>query len=171
MTPPPVEVEWDVGDLALELAQVTAADDKMQRLRKLFVIAIIIGVSLGAAVAVLRLAKGEGKFFYSARFTEFFVCEGPDPITGLPRESLATVPSTAETIYACGHLEASGKVPLHFLLFYEGQSTRWFDPAENYQTGYVFKELPQSWRKPGDYTVEVRLQRHRVASAEFRIVP
>jgi len=62
-------------------------------------------------------------------------------------------------------------VPLHFLLFYEGQSTRWFDPEENYQTGYVFKELPQSWRKPGDYTGQVRLQRHKVASTEFRIAP
>ena len=78
---------------------------------------------------------------------------------------------TGKAINACGYLKAVGKVPLHFVLFYEGQSTRWLDPVEHYQSGYVFRELPQSWRKPGNYRVEAWLQRHKVASAEFTTVP
>ncbi len=144
---------------------------KLRRFRKWLVIAAIVWVSCGAIIATVRLFQGEGKFFYTAKFTEFFVCEGPNPITGLPKKPMATLPSTVETIYACGYLEASGKVPLYFLLFYEGQPTGWFDPVEQYQTGYVFKELPQSWRKLGHYRVEVRLQGHLLTSAEFTIVP
>jgi hypothetical protein len=146
-------------------------EERMQRLRKWFLIAILTWVCFGAVVALVRLARGEGKFFYSARFTEFYICTGPGSITGLPQEPVTTIPSTAETMYACGYLEASGKVPLHFLLFYEGQSTRWLDPEEYYRTGYLFKELPASWRKPGTYRVEVRLQRHKVAETEFTVVP
>jgi hypothetical protein len=143
----------------------------MHRIRKWFVVLIIAWVSLGAVVAIARLARGEGRFFYSAKFTEFYVCEGPDTITGIPNRPISVVPSDVKTIYACGYLEADGKVPLYFVLFYEGQSTRWFDPVEYYQSGYVFRELPQSWRKLGDYRVEVWLQRHKVASTEFTIVP
>jgi hypothetical protein len=146
-------------------------NERMQKLRKWFAIAVLIWVCFGAVVAVVRLARGEGKFFYSAKFTEFYVCTGPDPVTGLPQQPVTAISLSLETIYACGHLEASGKVPLHFLLFYEGQSTRWFDPEENYRTGYVFKELPPSWRLPGNYRVEVWLQRHRVATTDFSVVP
>lgn len=141
----------------------------MHRIRKWFVVIIIAWVSLGVVVAVVRLARGEGKFFYSARFTEFYVCEGPETNTGIPRRPMAVVPSDIEAIYACGYLEAEGKVPLYFVLFHEGQSTRWLDPAEYYQSGYVFEELPQSWRTPGFYRVEVWLQRRRVASTHFSI--
>jgi len=49
-------------------------------------IVIVAWVCFGAVVAVVRLIRGEGKFIYQAKFTEFFVCEGPDPVTGLPRE-------------------------------------------------------------------------------------
>lgn len=143
----------------------------MHKVRKWFLIVIVAWVSFVVLVAVIRLARGEGKFFYSAKFTEFYVCEGPDTITGIPRRRMDIVPSDTEAIYACGYLEADGKVPLHFVLFYEGQSTRWLDPVEQYQSGYVFRELPQSWRKPGKYRVGVWLQRHEVASAEFAIVP
>lgn len=143
----------------------------MHKIRKWFVAIIIAWVSLGAIVAIVRLAMGEGKFFYSAKFTEFYVCEDPDTTTGIPDGPMTVLPSEAKTIYACGYLEADGKVPLYFVLFYEGQSTRWFDPVEQYQSGYVVKELPQSWRRPGDYRVEVWLQRHKVASTEFTIVP
>jgi hypothetical protein len=84
---------------------------------------------------------------------------------------MTVVPADTEAVYACGYLEADGKVPLHFVLFYEGQATRWLDPVEHYQSGYVFRELPQSWRKPGNYRVEVFLQRHEVTSTKFTIVP
>jgi hypothetical protein len=143
----------------------------MHRTRKWFVVIIIAWVSLGVVVAVVRLARGEGKFFYSAKFTEFYVCEGPDTDTGIPHRPMTVVPADIEAIYACGYLEAEGKVPLYFVLFYEGRATGWLDPVEQYQSGYVSRELPQSWRTPGSYRVEVWLQRHRVASTEFSIVP
>jgi hypothetical protein len=143
----------------------------LQRFRKWLVTAVVIWVSCGVIIATTRLFQGEGKFFYTAKFTQFFVCAGPNPSTGLPENPTTTLPSAVTAIYACGYLEARGKVPLFFLLFYEGQPTGWFDPVEQYQTGYVFKELPRSWRKPGTYRVEVRLQRHLLASTEFTIVP
>ncbi len=143
----------------------------MSRFKKWFMIVIAIWVSLGVAVAIVRIVRGEGKFIYRAQVTEFFVCGGPDPFTGLPQESVTTLPQTIPAIYVCGYLEASGKVPLHFLLFYEGKSTKWFDPEENYETGYIFKELPQSWRKPGDYRVEVWLRGHKLAATEFTLLP
>jgi hypothetical protein len=158
--------------LAVELVALTIKSSaKMSRAKKRFMIVIIAWVSLGAVIAVVRLVRGEGKFIYRAKLTEFFVCEGPDPLTGLPQEPMNTLPSTIETIYACGYLEADGYVPLHFLLFYEGESTKWSNPEENYQTGFIFRELPQSWRKPGNYRVELRLQGHKVAATEFAIVP
>jgi hypothetical protein len=144
---------------------------KLHGLGKWLFIVGCLSVSLGFVVAIVRLSRGEGKFFYQAKFTEFFVCQGPDSVTGLPQDRLDSVPSNTETIYACGYLEANGKVPLFFLLFYEGQPTRWLDRETNYRTGYVFKELPQSCRKPGDYRVEVRLQRHLVAATEFTVIP
>jgi|GEM_PF-2853434 len=143
----------------------------MHRVRKWFVLAIAAWVSVAVVVAIVRLARGEGKFFYRTKFSEFYVCEGPDTNTGIPGRPMVVVPSDMEAIYACGHLEADGKVPLHFVLFYEGQSTRWLDPVEYYQSGYVFKELPQSWRRLGNYRVEALLQRHTVASTEFSVVP
>lgn len=143
----------------------------MHKICKWFIAIIIAWVSLGAIVAIVRLARGEGKFFYSAKFTEFYVCEGPDTTTGIPKGPMTVVPSDVKTIYACGYLETNGKVPLYFVLFYEGQSTGWFDPVEQYRSGYIFRELPQSWRRPGDYRVEVWLQRHKVASTEFTIAP
>jgi hypothetical protein len=158
--------------MAVELVMdSTKKEHRMSKLGKWLMIAAIVSVSCGVIVAIMRLIQGEGKFFYTAKFTEFFVCEGPDPNTGLPKKPTSTLPSSVEAIYACGYLEASGKVPLFFLLFYEGQPTGWFDHVQQYQTGYVFQELPRSWRKPGDYRVEVRLQRHLLASAEFTLVP
>jgi hypothetical protein len=141
----------------------------MEESRKWFMIVVAAWVGLGAVIFIVRLAMGEFKFFYRAKFTEFYVCEGPDPTTGLPQEPMTTVSPNAQHIFACGNLDADGKVPLHFLLFYEGKSTQWNDDVEDYRTGYVFQELPQSWRKPGDYRVEVRLQGHLVDSTEFAI--
>ena len=143
----------------------------MSGFKKWFMVIIVAWVSLGAVIAVVRLVRGEGKFIYHAKLTEFFVCEGLDPLTGLPKKPVTTLPSTIETIYACGYLEADGYVPLHFLLFYEGEATQWSDPEENYQTGLICRELPQSWRKLGNYRVEVRLHGHEVAATEFTMVP
>lgn len=157
--------------LGMELVQVTKESEQMKSLRKWFVLTVIASVLTGMLIAVLRLGRGEGKFFYEAKFTEFFVCEGPDPVSGFPQGHLTVVPSTAETIYACGYLEASGRVPLHFLLFHEGRALSWFDPVTDYQTGYTFKELPDIWREPGSYSVEVFLHRHKVASVEFQVIP
>ena len=139
----------------------------MSKIKKWFIITVSLWVLLGLVVAVVRLIRGEGKFFYRARFTEFFVCAGPDPVTGLPQEPLEQVSSSIETLYACGYLEASGSVPLYFELFHKGKPTKWFDHEAQYQTGYVFKEIPQRWLGRGHHRVEVRLNRHLVASTEF----
>ena len=143
----------------------------MRKLRMLIMIVALALVSCGAITTIIRFAQGEELFFSTATFTEFFVCEGPEPGTGIPKPPITTVPSSAETVYACGYLEADGKVYLYFLLFHEGQPTGWFDPDEKYETGYVFKELPHSWREPGAYRVEVRLGRRLLASTEFTLVP
>jgi hypothetical protein len=142
----------------------------MRRVKKWFVVAVSVWLLFGLIIAVARLARGEGRFVYRARFTEFFVCEGPDPVTGLPQEPLARVTSGVETLYACGYLEADGSVPLYFLLFHEGDATGWFDQVTQYQTGYVFKELPEQWLAPGVNRVEVYLQRRLLASEEFTVL-
>jgi hypothetical protein len=140
--------------------------------RKTFVIIISVGISLAVVIAVVRFATGEGRFFYQAKFAEFYVCAGPEPATGLPQEPVTSLPAAAKTIYACGHLQADGSVPLHFMLFHEGRSTGWFDPTEKYQTGYVFRAIPQSWwQEPGSYRIEAWLNRHKLASSEFTVVP
>jgi hypothetical protein len=156
----------------MELGQAdTSSRRKMSSPRKRFIILIVALVSLGAVVALVLLARGETQFLYHARFTEFSVCAGPDPDTVLPQTPLTSLPSTTETVFACGHLEAGGSVPLHFLLFYEGKPTNWFDRQENYRAGYIFKELPQPGQKPGTYRVEVWLNRQELASTTFAIVP
>lgn len=142
----------------------------MRKIRKWFVIVVSLWLLLGLIVAVARFAGGEGKFIYRARFTEFFVCEGPDSRTGLPQKPLAQVPPGGETLYACGYLETNGSVPLYFLLFHEGDATGWFDQVTQYQTGYVFKELPKQWLAPGVNRVEVYLQRRLLASEEFIVL-
>lgn len=159
--------------MALELVLLMRKKaDPMTTFRKTFIITITMGMLLVAVIAVVRLATGEGKFFYQARFSQFFVCRGPDPVTGLPQEPESRFPPTVETINACGYLEADGSVPVHFLLFFEGNPTEWFAPTESYQTGYVFREVPPFWwSKPGNYRVEAWLNRHKLASSEFTIVP
>lgn len=143
----------------------------MPKVRKWFIVGVSLWLLVGALVALARLARGEGKFVYRARFTEFSVCKGPDPLTGLPQEPLDQVPSNVETLYACGYLEADGSVPLYFLLFHEGDSTGWFDQAAQYRTGYVFKELPEQWVVPGLNRVEVFLQRRLLAAEDFVVLP
>ncbi len=156
--------------MAMELGTLRAMRaNKVRKVRNWFMIVISLWLLLGLIAAVSRLARGEGKFIYRARFTEFFVCEGPDPLTGLPQEALAHVPSGVETLYACGYLEADGSIPLYFLLFQEGDAAGWFDQVTEYQTGYVFKELPQQWLAPGENRVDVYLQRRLLASEEFTV--
>jgi hypothetical protein len=115
--------------------------DQMPHFRRTFIIIIGVGMFLAVVIAEVRYATGEGRFFYQAKFTGFSVCRGPDPTTGFPQESVNRLRSSAETIYACGHLQAFGFEPLHFLLLYEKKPTGWFDPTENYRTGYVFKQV------------------------------
>jgi hypothetical protein len=161
-----------LGVVALELGKIEMSKGhKLKTVRKWFIVAVVACVSLGAVIAIIRLARGEGKFFYRAKFTEFFVCLGPDPTTGLPQKPVTDLASTTERVYACGYLEAGGSVPLYFLLFYEGKPTRWFDHEENYRTGYVLKEVPRFWQEPGDYRVEAWLNRQKLASATFTVVP
>jgi hypothetical protein len=144
---------------------------EMKAFRKWFVIVVGSCMAVGLSIAVVRLATGKDRFFYSAKFTEFYVCTGADPATGLPLAPVAEVPSATEKLYACGYLKADGSAPLHFLLFYEGKSTRWFDHEESYRAGYVLKEIPRFWQEPGTYRVEARLNRHMVASTTFTVVP
>lgn len=143
----------------------------MSRLRKWFIIVVTVWVSLGVVVGLVRLIQGEGKFIYDARVTEFFICKGPDLVTGVPREIVGALPSTSETIWVCGYLQADGYVPLHFVLFYEGESTKWYNSEKNYQTGWIYKELPGNWRKIGSYRVEVWLHGHELAATDFTLVP
>ena len=111
--------------MAMELGTLRAMRaNKVRKVRNWFMIVISLWLLLGLIAAVSRLARGEGQFIYRARFTEVIVCEGPDPLTGLPQEALAHVPSGVETLYACGYLEADGSIPLYFLLFQEGTSRR-----------------------------------------------
>ena len=146
--------------------------DQVPHFRRTLIIIIGVGVFLAVVIAAVRLATGEERFFYQAKVTEFAVCRGPAPTTGLPQESLTSLHPTEEAIYACGHLQAFGFEPLYFLLFYEGKATGWFDPTKDYRTGYVFREIPRSWwQEPGNYRLEVRLNRHKLASTEFTVVP
>ena len=139
--------------------------------RKSFVIVIAVCLSCLVLVVLARLAWGEHNFSFRTRFTEFYICEGQTMSAEQPPEPVTVLPSTVDTVYACGYLETLICAPLHFLLFYEGRSTRWIDPGECYQPGWVYKELPASWRKPGNYRVEVRDGRRLVGSTEFNIVP
>lgn len=148
-------------------------DEKVQRFRKWFIAFVIVWVSCGVVVTAAQIIRSllEGATpFGHTEFTEFFMCEGPDSITGCPREPISTFSSTAEAVYVCGHLEANGSVRLRFLLVYEGKPVGWFVRKE-YRTGDVFEPIPSSQRQPGDYRVEVHMGRAKLATTEFTIVP
>ena len=147
-------------------------NSSVPKFKKWFVIFVLVWVVLGTIIVAIPIALGRGGFWSRAQFTEFFVCRGPESGTGLPQEPITDVSPNARTLYVCGYLEADWIVPLHFLLFYDNKATKWFDPEEVYQTGYVYKEVPQAWRqKPGNYRVEVRLARRLIASTEFVVEP
>jgi hypothetical protein len=143
---------------------------EMKTFRRWFVIVVGSCMAVGLSIAVVRLATGKDRFFYSAKFTEFYVCTGADPVTGLPEAPVAEVPSATEKLYVCGYLEADGAVPLRFLLSHEGKSG-WFAHQERHSTGYMLREIPRSWQEPGTYTVEVWLNRQKLGSATFTVVP
>jgi hypothetical protein len=142
----------------------------MRPFRKWFLVAAAAFLCLGVAIAVVGCVAGV-RFFYSARFTEFYVCTGADAVTGLPLPPVVEPPSATEKLYACSFLEADGSAPLLFLLDHEGKG-RYFDHGEKYRTGYVLTEIPHRfWQEPGTYRVEVRLNRHKLAEATFTVVP
>jgi hypothetical protein len=138
--------------------------------RWVLVVMVAWGV-LGIVWSLVRLATGGVKSVDYARITEFCACEGPDPITGLPQDPITIVPSSMETIYACGHLQTGGRISLGFLIDYEGTAEGWFALNRRYETGYVFEEIPKrSWDKPGHYLVEAWWNRARLASMAFEVV-
>ena len=143
----------------------------MERPDKRVLSLIAVCLSCLVLVVLARLAWEEHNYSLRTRFTEFYVCEGPTAAAEQPPEPVGVLPSTVDTVYACGYLEALVCAPLHFHLFYEGQHTGWFDPTECYQPGWVYKELLGPWQKPGNYRVEVWSKRRAVASTEFTILP
>jgi hypothetical protein len=158
--------------VALELGKIEMSiEHRMKAVRKWFIVAVAACVSLGVVIATICLTRGEERFFLHPKLTEFYVCLGPDPITGLPQKPATELPSTTEKVYACGYLEAFGPVSINFLLFYEGKPLRWLGQRQNYRTGYVMKEVPRFWQEPGDYGIEAWLNRQKLASATFTIVP
>jgi hypothetical protein len=147
--------------------------EKVRKIRKWFMVLVIawvfLGVAYSAAQIVADLLEG-GKPFQPTVFSEFFACEGRDPITGRPQEPVTTFSLGADAIYLCGHLKANGSVRLQFVPIYEGEPEGWFI-LEEYRTGYVFEEFPVFRRKLGHYRIEVHMGRAKLASTEFRIVP
>jgi hypothetical protein len=163
----------------------------MSRIWK-YLIAILMAILIAwgacsACLVVYALVRGQPKAtkFW---FSDFYVCEGANPVTGLPQEPRSAWPPTAEKIYICGHFVTDGKVNLRYLLMYEDEPTGWFLLNRQYQTGYVFEEIPPSiWRfpaslglgaddhnspqrRPGHYRVEVWQGRRMCVSTEFTIV-
>jgi hypothetical protein len=147
---------------------------KVHKFQKWFMVFCLAWVSCGVLFAAAEVAMGlvQGvKPFQPTVFTEFFACEGPDPLTGLPLEPVSTFSVSQDAIYVCGYLEAGGPVRLSFVPIYEGKPEGWF-VLEEYQPGYVFVEILESRRKrPGHYRVEVHKGRSRLATTEFTIVP
>jgi hypothetical protein len=143
---------------------------KVDKSRKLTLVLLVVLVVLSIVCSLMRLAIKSVMSVDYARITDFFVCEGPDPTTGLPREPITVVPTSMETIYACGYLETDGKASLSFLIDYKGTARGWFALNRRYQTGYVFEEIPKrSWRKPGHYLVEAWWKRVQLAAMEFQV--
>ena len=147
--------------------------EKAWKFRKWFLVFVIAWVFCGALFAAVQIVKDllEGaKPFQPTVFTEFFACEGPDPITGKPQNPVSTFSSSVDAVYVCGYLKANGSVRLQFVPIYEGEPEGWFI-LEEYQTGYVFEEIPESRRKLGHYRVEVHMGRAKLATTEFTITP
>lgn len=143
----------------------------MKRFRKWLLVILIAWGIFGAVCLMVRYLAGVGAPVKYVRLTEFFICKGPDPATGLPQEPMTTIPATMETVYACGYLEVDDLVSLQFLIAHEDESKDWFVLDRWSQTGYLFEPIPQSYRQRlGHYRVEAWCHRANLASTEFRVV-
>lgn len=143
----------------------------MDRTRWLKLVVLLGLATVSISCFLIRLAIIREKSVNYPRIIEFFACGGPDPITGLPQEPITVQSASRETLYACGYLEADGKVSLGFLIDYEVSGRGWFAVSKRYQSGYVFEEIPKHfWHKPGHYLVEVWWNRLQLASTEFQVV-
>lgn len=143
----------------------------MKKLQKWLLLLLILWGVCSALFLLVRYITGAAKPVHYARLSEFFVCEGSDPVTGFPEEPLTAIPTTIDAVYACGHLEVDGSIPLAFLLIYEENSKDWFVPKGQFQTGYVLELIPQQlWAKPGHYRLEAWWYRTKLSSTEFMVI-
>jgi hypothetical protein len=143
-------------------------DDRKQGMQRWFLIAAIAWVAMIATVFVVQTMRGEGPFARHAEFTEFSICKGPDPATGI-EEPVTTPAATGETLQVCGYLKADGPATLSFLLLYEEQPIKWFVLSKQYRTGPLFEPFTLPGQQPGNYRVEAYLSRGRLASTEFTV--
>jgi hypothetical protein len=145
-------------------------DDWTPRARNWFMITVLASLTMGAAAVVVLTLRGEGPLAQHAELADFTICQGPDPVSGLPQASYTTLPPGGEEIYACGYLKTVGSVSLSFLLLFEDQPVDWFVLSKPYQTGYFYEPIPLAGPEPGVYRVEAHLSRGRLGFAEFVVL-
>jgi len=143
----------------------------MHRSQRVMLLVLLALALLGISCFLVRIAIIRVTSPDYVRITEFVACEGPDPITGLPKNPITTAPSSMEKIYVCGYVEVDREVSLAFLIRDEANNRDWIAPSRRYQTGYVFEEIPKRfWHNPGHYLIEAWWNRAHLASMEFQVV-
>jgi hypothetical protein len=146
------------------------AMEQARELKKLFIGFVVTMSLVGLLLVVVLFAVGEFRFFYDARITQLFICDGPNATTDLPMPPIATFSADEKQLYVCGYLQTSSPVRLDFLLFYEDRSVGWFALDRKHGQGYFFEPLPYDrdhQPKPGIHRVDVYRARSKLGSTEF----
>ena len=143
---------------------------KAKRIKGLWIAFVVTVTLIMSLVFILLFAFGEIRLFYDAKVTEIFICDGLDPVTGLPTPPTNAFRSDTKQRFVCGYLQTSSPVRLDLLLFYEDKPVEWFALNQKYRQGYFFEPLPHDKGhelQSGIYRVDVYRARHKLASTEF----
>jgi hypothetical protein len=150
---------------------------KLTLFQKFYLFFLFIGALLFFFVCIVAgiplLSRGEWRFDDHVEISEFALCQGQDPSSGMPINPRFEFSQDIDHLFACGKLQSN--IPV-YLLFY------WFDEEDKdviyhniddtrYVTGYFSSELPLNKPlKPGKYRVDVYYNRVIIASAQFKIL-
>ncbi len=138
-------------------------------IRRLIILVWVLGMAGAALLTVVSYGR-TWRFDYQAQVSALMVCSGLDPVSKVPIPITQPITTNAKDISICAYLEGVGPIPLEFLWKYNGEVLAVKQRAL-YQPGHITNSLtaPAGGFKPGQYSVQVYLSRHELASLEFTV--